>query len=499
MPYSKENFTRALYETYPETVVFCDGQGTIRGLNAAGCAAFGYGDGEIVGQPLSLLHADETEYRVAREHGFLSQSPKTIDDLVFRYRRKDRSEFHGQLTGSRVIGEGGALEGHIGVIRDVTHILTRDIRRRAMMRATDAALDAVPVGFAIFDENETVILHNRAYREMCGEAADSVFVGATLDDILQANMAVGNYLDFPPESPAAEEWLERRRQNNRTPSGSDVFRYGGDRWIRSESLKTPNDHIVSLRIDITDLKTQQDRLAEQTTELQRKNEALNQFTATVSHDLKAPLRHLSMFSEMIAEDVAAGRMEELPVYAQHLRQSARRMEQLINSLLEYARIVDQITNWQPVSLEEVVREAIVNLDGFIHEAGAIIEIGPLPRVRGDDELLKCLCQNLIGNAVKYRREGVVPVVKVYGEAKNGIVTLSVEDNGIGVDPRYAIKIFDVFQRLHRDDSHYPGTGIGLSLARRIAESHNGSIELDAGFEGGARFVVTLPAASRQDL
>ncbi|KQV34345.1 MULTISPECIES: ATP-binding protein [unclassified Rhizobium] len=497
MPYSKENFTRALYEAYPETVVFCDGDGVIRGLNAAGCQAFGYDGGEIVGQHLSLLHADAAEYRFALEHGFLSQSPKTIHDLVFRYCRKDRSEFHGQLTGSRVIGEDGMPEGYIGVIRDVTHILTRDSRRRALTLATDAALDAVPVGFAIFDENETLILYNRAYREMCGAAADSIFVGATLNDILSANMAAGNYLDCPPESPAAAEWLERRRQNNRTPSGPDVFRHGDDRWIRSESLKTPNGHIVSLRIDVTDLKAQQDRLAEQTTELQRKNEALNQFTATVSHDLKAPLRHLSMFSDMIAEDVAAGQLDELPVYAQHLGQSARRMDQLINSLLEYARIVDQITNWQQVSLAEVVREAIANLDSFISEAGAIIDIGALPRVRGDVELLKCLCQNLIGNAVKYRREGVVPIVKIYGEARKGIATLVVEDNGIGVDPRYAAKIFDVFQRLHRDDSHYPGTGIGLSLAKRIAESHKGSIELDASFEDGARFVVTLPASPKQ--
>ncbi|WP_075289073.1 PAS domain-containing sensor histidine kinase [Pararhizobium arenae] len=623
MPFAKENFENALFETFPECVIFADDKGMILSLNAAGKAIFGYKDEELVGRYVAMLHADEGEFNIAKDQGFLSQSPKTFDQLVFRYRRKDASEFLGQLTGSRVLDAEGALQGYIGVVRDVTEQVARDEYRRALKQATDAALDAVPVGFAIFDENLKVLLFNQAYRNMCGKAAYSVAVGATLDDILQANMAVGNYLDVPPGSPGAQEWLKQRRADNSGPSSPVIFRHGDDRWIRSESLSTPHGHIVSLRIDVTDikqaelaleakrreyfsllqvlpemvlrvddklnilfannhyaarynmtgeeiagkngrdlwpaeqlnmvteafdrftpdqpvrskeyrytgadgrdswvlwtgvatfvsgkpvelvtvgrdvteLKDQQDRLSEQAAELQRKNDALNQFTATVSHDLKAPLRHLSMFSDMISEDVASGHLDELPVYTQHLRQSARRMDQLIDSLLEYAQIVDQIDNWQHVSLSDVIADTVSNLDSFIHEAGAIMELGPLPRVRGDGELLKRLLQNLIGNAVKYRRDDVVPVIKVYGDAENGVARLYVEDNGIGVDPRYAKKIFDVFQRLHRDESRYPGTGIGLSLAKRIAESHNGSIELDTTFQGGARFIVTLPEAPKAE-
>ncbi len=249
---------------------------------------------------------------------------------------------------------------------------------------------------------------------------------------------------------------------------------------------------ITVGRDITELKRQQVRIAQQSAELQRKNEALHQFTGTVSHDLKAPLRHISMFSDMIRDDVASGKFEELPVYAGHLRQSSQRMGRLIDSLLDYAQIADQIGSWQTVSLADVVSDAILNLGTFIREADATFELDSLPHVKGDPELLKRLCQNLIGNAVKYRREGTRPVIRIYCERDEDLIRIYFEDNGIGVDPRFAKQIFNVFQRLHRDETVYPGTGIGLALAKRIAESHNGSIELDTTFTQGARFVLTLP-------
>ena len=145
-------------------------------------------------------------------------------------------------------------------------------------------------------------------------------------------------------------------------------------------------------------------------------------------------------------------------------------------------------------MSDVVSDAILNLDTFIREADARFEFDVLPQVKGDPELLKRLCQNLIGNAVKYRREGIKPVISIYSETIDDCVRIYFQDNGIGIDPRFAKKIFDVLQRLHRDESVYPGTGIGLALAKRIADSHNGSIELDTSFSQGARFVLTLPDA-----
>ncbi|WP_426228343.1 PAS domain S-box protein [Pararhizobium sp. DWP3-4] len=283
--------------------------------------------------------------------------------------------------------------------------------------------------------------------------------------------------------------LATREQYRKLSDGSDLWLFWSNIAVFDGGELA---EYVTVGRDITELKQQQQRIAQQTAELQRKNEALNQFTGTVSHDLKAPLRHMSMFSDMIVEDVAGGNHDELPVYAGHLRQSARRMDQLIDSLLDYAQIADEIGSWQIVSMSDVISDTILNLDSFIQEAGASIKVSALPQIKGDPELLKRLCQNLIGNAIKYRREDVQPVIRIYAETDEGAVRVIFEDNGIGVDPRFSRKIFDVFQRLHRDESVYPGTGIGLALAKRIAESHGGSISLDTAFTQGARFVVTLP-------
>lgn len=327
---------------------------------------------------------------------------------------------------------------------------------------------------------------NRTYAEFVGKPATELAGKPFLDFVPERDrVRLARLLtNLSPEQPILAR--EERRQ---LADGSDFWIFWSNMAVFDGDKLV--EYITAGR-DITELKRQQVRIAQQSAELKRKNEALNQFTGTVSHDLKAPLRHISMFSEMISEDVANGKFEELPVYAYHLRQSARRMDQLIDSLLDYAQIADQIANWQTVSMADVVSDAILDLDSFIRDADAQVEFDVLPQVKGDPELLKRLCQNLVGNAVKYRREGIKPVIRIYCDRNDDWVRIYFQDNGIGVDPRFARKIFDVLQRLHGDETIYPGTGIGLALAKRIAESHNGSIELDTSFSQGARFVLALP-------
>ncbi len=321
------------------------------------------------------------------------------------------------------------------------------------------------------------------------------FIGLPPDDLTGKSL-----LDFVPDrdrervvttlkSLSVEAPLAAREQHRKLADGGDLWLFWSNIAVFDGGELA---EYVTVGRDITELKQQQQRIARQSAELQRKNDALNQFTGTVSHDLKAPLRHMSMFSEMIVEDVASGNIEDVPVYAGHLHQSARRMDQLIDSLLEYAQIADEIGTWQVVPMAEVMSDAILNLDSFIRDAGASFEFALLPQVKGDPELLKRLCQNLIGNAIKYRRPNVKPFIRIYAERQDGCVRICFEDNGIGIDPKFAKRIFDVFQRLHRDETIYQGTGIGLALAKRIAESHGGSIELDTTFTQGARFVLLLP-------
>lgn len=261
-----------------------------------------------------------------------------------------------------------------------------------------------------------------------------------------------------------------------------VARFEGDKAVE----------FVAVARDITQLKRQNELLAQQTLELQRKNRALNQFTATVSHDLKAPIRHIARFAEMIVDDVGAGQTDDLIEHSKYLNLSAQRMQKLVESLLDFAQIADEIRHFQTVSLNYVVADAIALLDDQIRESNAKIEVDQLPAVGGDPELLRRLMQNLIGNAIKYRCLGAEPHIRVYGDASLDQVRIVVEDNGIGIDPTNADMIFGLFRRLHSDESKYAGTGIGLALAKRIVDSHSGTIVLDTSYTGGARFIVALP-------
>ncbi|OJF93335.1 PAS domain-containing sensor histidine kinase [Pararhizobium antarcticum] len=369
---------------------------------------------------------------------------------------------------------------------DVTAMKQTELALERQRQEYLSLLQNIPDLVGRFTPDRQVLFVNRNYADFFGTTPEAM-VGTDLLDHVPERMKEPTRLAFDTVLP--EEGIRSKEVLHVRPGRPET-------WILWSLLAvfdgTRVSEVISVGRDITMQMQQQERITRQTLELQRKNDALNQFTGTVSHDLKAPLRHIAMFSDMINDDLQAGNLEDLPSYAVHLRQSARRMDRLIESLLDYSQIAYQIGNWALVPLSDAVTDAILNLGSLIRAADARVDVGDLPVIRGDAELLKRLAQNLIGNAVKYRRPDTKPVVRVYGESSTDTDYLHVEDNGIGIDPRFAGKIFDVFQRLHRDESVYQGTGIGLALAKRIVESHNGRIELDTSFTGGARFTVAFP-------
>jgi len=380
-----------------------------------------------------------------------------------------------------------AKDGNTIALRvDVTEMKQTELALERQRQEYLSLLQNIPDLVGRFTPDRQVLFVNRNYADFFGTTPEAM-IGTDLLQHVPDYMHESTRLAFANAKPDAP--INSKAVLHVRPGQPDT-------WILWSLLAvfdgTRVSELISVGRDITMQMLQQERIARQTSELQRKNDALNQFTGTVSHDLKAPLRHIAMFSDMINDDLQAGNLEELPGYAAHLRQSARRMDRLIESLLDYAQIAYQIGNWARVPLSDAVADAILNLDSLIRAVDATVEVGELPVIRGDAELLKRLAQNLIGNAVKYRRPDVKPMVRVYGATSADTDYLHVEDNGIGVDPRFAAKIFDVFQRLHRDESIYQGTGIGLALAKRIVESHNGRIELDTSFAEGARFSVAFP-------
>lgn len=259
------------------------------------------------------------------------------------------------------------------------------------------------------------------------------------------------------------------------------------------------------------------RLDEQAGELRRSNAELEQFAYVASHDLQEPLRKVASFCQLLERRYGEQLDERGHTYIEFAVDGAKRMQALINDLLTFSRVGRRGAGVQNVSVRRVVEQATESLTAVLEDSGATIEAENLPDVHADPLLMRQLFQNLLSNAVKFRGTDP-PLVRITGgpappdeRSREGVegagrpmVEFTCSDNGIGVDPAYAERIFVIFQRLHTKEA-YPGTGIGLALCKKIVEYHGGRIWLEdpgqgegGGLASGATFRFTLPAADPEE-
>ncbi|MEY4641986.1 MAG: hypothetical protein RLZZ227_1980 [Pseudomonadota bacterium] len=237
-------------------------------------------------------------------------------------------------------------------------------------------------------------------------------------------------------------------------------------------------------------------------ELKRSNRELQDFAFVASHDLQEPLRKIRAFGDRLQQSCGERLGEQGADYVNRMQLASERMSRLINDLLSFSRITTKSEPFVSVALNDVANEVIEDLEVAIDEAGATIICGELPEVEADLFQMKQLLQNLIGNAIKFRRRDVPPVVTISAElpdpahAGGQFVKLLFTDNGIGFDEAFNDRIFLPFQRLH-GRSQYSGTGIGLAICRRVAERHGGSLTATSTPGIGSIFIVTL-ARTRQN-
>jgi len=236
------------------------------------------------------------------------------------------------------------------------------------------------------------------------------------------------------------------------------------------------------------------RVRERTAELEAANKELEAFSYSVSHDLRAPLRHIDGFSQLLVD----GYNDHLPAPAQRLLQNvchgAARMGQLIDDLLNFSRLSRRPLEKEMVSLADLVQQVLAELEGERQGRQVDIRISPLPDCLGDPSLLKQVWVNLLSNAHKFTRKTENAVIEIGCDRESDEFHCFVRDNGAGFDMQYADKLFGVFQRLHRE-AQFPGTGVGLSIVQRIIHRHGGRIWAEAEVDKGATFHFTLPIAS----
>lgn len=253
---------------------------------------------------------------------------------------------------------------------------------------------------------------------------------------------------------------------------------------------------------LAEAKAGQDRLiAERTTELRaavdelaRSNSELEHFAYVASHDLQEPLRMMGTYAQLIDRRYGERLDDEGREFIGFMTEGASRMKAMIDDLLAYSRVDRGPTAFTAVNTDLVLDAALANLAAAVAESQAeIVRPAPLPAVRGEAALLARLFQNLVGNAVKYRHPDRLPRVEIGAVAESGWATFSVRDNGIGIPEDCRERVFLIFQRLHARGA-YPGTGIGLAIAKKIIERHGGSIWIDPAPGGGSVFRFTLPLA-----
>ncbi len=230
----------------------------------------------------------------------------------------------------------------------------------------------------------------------------------------------------------------------------------------------------------------------QALELRRSNQELEQFAYVASHDLQEPLRKVASFCQLLQRRYQGQLDERADQYIGFAVDGANRMQVMINDLLEFSRVGRVHLERKPVDLEDCFTSVVDSLAVAVEETGATIEHNPLPTVLGDATQLTLLLQNLLSNALKFRTPGRPPQVNVTAERDAGWWRMSVTDNGIGIDPAFADRVFLIFQRLHTKDA-YPGSGIGLAMCKKIVEYHGGTITIDTQHNGGAKIDFTLPA------
>jgi signal transduction histidine kinase len=419
--------------------------------------------------------------------------------------RNPREPVEVQLTDGRwlLITEKRTNDGGIvGTRSDITELKLREIEMlrisqqlHARNMQFDTALTNMVQGLCMFDKDQKLIVVNKRYLDIYGFSADVVKPGITLRGLMQYSVSLGNYT-----AEEAEVALAERNDPSQLSRRSIIKqRLKDGRVIAVMNEPMADGGTIATYQDVTENEKNASMMLLHTQKLEHSNRELADFAYVASHDLQEPLRKIEAFGERLVNKYASILPDDGKMFVDRMQNAAGRMRKLINDLLSYSRVTTDAKGFQKVSLSKVLTEVMSDLQIRIEETEAKIEFSDLPTIDCEAMQMRQLLQNLLGNALKFRKPGVLPVIRVSAQVVESSpdhvdiphVVLTIADNGIGFDNQFKDQIFTIFQRLHsRND--YEGTGIGLATVRKIVERHGGTINADGQLNIGATFSVTLP-------
>ncbi len=356
-----------------------------------------------------------------------------------------------------------------------------------------AIVQAVPTAIVMVDGKGTIVLVNKHAEQLFGYVSGEL-VGAPIE-ILVPQRFRGDHANHRSEFIAHPEARPMG-------AGRDLFgvRKDGSEFpieIGLNPVRTSEGfYVLSAVVDISERVRHAEEMRVANEALERSNIELQRFAYVASHDLQAPMRTIAGFIELLQLNYAEKLDDRARDWIHRAVQSTRRLQSLMQDLLDYSRIDSQPRPFEDIAFDEVVDQAIALLGAQVSEQNVSIAREALPHVSGDRSQLVQLMLNLLSNAIKYRSRNT-PTIVISARADDGRWIISVADNGIGIECKHHQKIFDIFQRLHTQHE-FPGTGIGLAVARRVVARHSGRIWVESEPGAGSTFHFTLPQREHHD-
>jgi signal transduction histidine kinase/CheY-like chemotaxis protein len=448
-----------------------------------------------------------------------SRFGETVRDLEMVLRSKDGRKIELLVDAVPVLDGQGSILGAINCWRDITErksmesaLQQKELELKEAQRIAnigswywDALTDVITGTNELlriygFDPATQTMPDFREQRGLCYPADDWERINTAAQESLQTG--IGYELDVRAIRNAELIWVTTRSEVVRDGDGHIVGLCGTiqditERKIMEDQLQKSKDELESRVQERTaELRISNKALMEHALKLERLNRELEEFAFIASHDLQEPLRKIQTFGSMLMKNHKGCLAEHAPEYLARITGSAKRMSESIQCLLHYSRITSDPRQFESVDLRTLARDVVDGLESAIDQAGGRIEINDLPTVEADSEQIRQLFQKLIENSIKYRKENECPVVKIHGQVSGDTCSIFIEDNGIGFEEDDLDLIFKPFQQLH-GRGEYEGTGMGLSICRKIVERHEGSITAKSTPGHGATFIVRLPIKQRE--
>ena len=487
----RSDAVRALFEHASQAIISVGSDGSIVEANPAAAAMFGYAREELAGMPVEALLPPEMRER-HREHRakYFGQPHPRPMGLGFELagQRKDGTRFPVEISLSYVTTESGAVA--FAFVSDITARKVAEESSREQAATIRALLESASQCILGVDEAGRIVLVN-AMAEALFRYSREELLGREMEMLLPAGVR--------------ERHVAHRRDYGAQPHVRTMGQGLALTAVRKDGSEFPVEIslsyvrtkqgllAVAFITDITERKQAEELLVQQAEALARSNADLQQFAYVTSHDLQEPLRNITSYAQLLERRYRDTFDEDARTFLGYIAGGAQRLSALVSDLLSYSRVMNQKVPLQPVDANAAVRWARENVRSAAEAAEAEIIVEPLPVVLANEVQLVQIFQNLIGNSIKYRHPKRAPLITICARPAGLMWEFRVSDNGIGIEPEYHERIFGLFKRLH--GAAVPGTGIGLTLCKKIIEQHGGSISIVSNAGEGTTFAFTLHSAA----